>query len=143
MTQAYSKHDCKIELREVSLKATPTRLAVLGLLEKANKPVDVASIIDYLKGNNIQADPVTVFRIVNLFTEKGLTRQVHLNEGKFRYELFAKDDHHHLKCENCGTIEDVADCGVDTLIKEIQKQKKFKVKNHSLEFYGLCAHCQK
>lgn len=135
-------HNCKSELREAFLKATPTRLAVLSLLEKANKPVDVASIIDYLKQERIKTDPATVFRIVNLFTERGLTRQIHLNEGKFRYEPFVKEDHHHLICDICGSIEDISDCSIDMLEKEIRKKKKFLVKNHSLEFFGICRQCQ-
>ncbi len=136
-------HDCKTELREVSLKATPTRIAVLHLLERANKPVDVASIIDYLKQKGVRADPATVFRIVNLFTQKRLTRQIHLNEGKFRYEPFSKEDHHHLICNICGSIEDISDCSIDMLEKEIQKEKKFLVENHSLEFFGICRQCQR
>jgi len=136
-------HNCKIELRQADLKATPTRLAVLSLLEKTNRPVDVGSIIDYLKENSIKADPATVFRIVNLFTEKGLTRQIHLNEGKFRYEPSSKEDHHHLICNTCGSIEDISDCSIDVLVKEINKKKKFLVKNHSLEFFGVCKQCQR
>lgn len=135
-------HNCKSELREALLKVTPTRLAVLNLLEKANKPVDVAYIIDYLKQEKIKADPATVFRIVSLFTKRRLTRQIHLNEGKFRYEPFAKEDHHHLICDICGSIEDISDCSIDMLEKEIRKKKKFLVKNHSLEFFGICRQCQ-
>jgi Fe2+ or Zn2+ uptake regulation protein len=56
----------------------------------------------FLEKNNIKSDPATVFRIVNMFTEKGLTKQIQLNEGKFRYELSSKEDHHHLICEKCG-----------------------------------------
>lgn len=137
------KHDCKDELRTLSLKATPARLAVLRLLEQVGKPLDVAAIIAYLDEHNIRADPVTVFRIINVFTKLGLTRQVQLNEGKFRYELSSKADHHHFICENCGAIEDISDCGVDTLEEEIRQRKHFIVKNHSLEFFGVCKQCQR
>jgi Fur family transcriptional regulator, ferric uptake regulator len=135
------KHDCKIELRQADLKATPARLAVLSLLENADKPVDVATIIDYLKANAIKADPVTAFRIINLFTERGLTKQIHLNEGKFRYELTSRAGHHHLICENCRKIEDIQ-CSVDEIDREIKEKKQFIVKHHSLEFYGTCKNCQ-
>jgi len=135
-------HDCKEELRDMDLKATPARLAVLRLLEKIDKPVDVAGIIDYLRQQGIKADPATVFRIMNLFTDNGLAKQIQLNEGKFRYELGAKEDHHHLICENCGAIEDVSDCNIEALEKDIMKKKKFFIKHHSLEFFGVCNKCQ-
>src|SRR5258706_13391668 len=91
-----TNHDCKSELREADLKATPGSLAVLKLLEKAEKPVDVATIIYYLQQHDIKADPVTAFRIMNMFTQKGLAKQITFKEGKFRYELARREDHHHL-----------------------------------------------
>ncbi len=135
-------HDCKNELRKLELKATPARLAVLKLLEKADIPLDVATIIAHLKIREIDADPVTTFRIMNIFTEKGLTKKVHFQEGKFRYELSSNADHHHLVCESCGNIEDISDCNINQLEKDIESKKKFKVTSHTLEFFGICSNCQ-
>ncbi len=142
MTQANINHDCKEELRGVDLKATPARMAILEVLENSNKPVDVGTMISYLKKKSIEADQVTVFRTVNLFTERGLTKQIQLNEGKSRYELASQAEHHHLVCEKCGDIEDISDCNIDALEKEIEIKKKFKVSTHALEFFGLCQNCQ-
>lgn len=136
-------HNCRVELKDASLKATPARLAVLKLLEKANKPVDVTSIIDYLKQNDTKADPATIFRIINIFTDKGITQQIQFYEGKARYELSSKNDHHHLICARCGTIEDVSDCPIYRLRAKIKKKNKFLVKRHSLEFFGICKQCQR
>ncbi len=135
-------HNCKDELKEVNLKATSARLAVLKLLEKTDQPLDVATIIGYLNNHQIKADPVTAFRIINQFTDKGLTQKVQLKEGKFRYELSSKPDHHHLVCESCGRIEDMPECQVGLLEKDIFKNKQFKVSSHSLEFFGKCLSCQ-
>ncbi len=143
MVQARIKHDCKDELREAELKATPARVAILQLLEQTDKPIDVSSIIDYLKAHDMEADQATVFRIINAFTKKGLTKQLQFHEGKFRYELVSKGEHHHLICENCGSIEDISDCNISDLEKDIEKKKQFKVKSHALEFFGLCSNCQK
>jgi Fur family ferric uptake transcriptional regulator len=143
MVNAKIKHDCKTELNEADLRATPARLALMKLFETADQPVDVQTMIDFLEKNKMKTDPATVFRIVNMFTEKGLTKQIQFNEGKFRYELAAKDEHHHLICQSCGRIEDISDCNIDTLQKEIEKKKNFKVTSHSLEFFGTCSNCQK
>jgi Fe2+ or Zn2+ uptake regulation protein len=140
---ASSKHNCKNELNEVNLRATPARLQLMYLLETTDKPLDVQSMIDYLKEKNVRTDPATVFRIVNMFTEKGLTKQIQFQEGKFRYELASKADHHHLVCTRCGSIQDMSDCNIDVLENHIEKKKNFKVTSHSLEFFGICADCQK
>src|SRR5579862_2182086 len=139
---SFDTHDCSKELRGFNLKSTPARVAVLKFLEKTNHPVDVAMIIDFLRQQDIDSDPATIFRIINAFTEKGITRLIQFQEGKSRYELLAKGDHHHLICTNCGKIEDIEDKYMDKLEKEIEKTKGFSVKSHSLEFFGLCQTCQ-
>lgn len=143
MVQAKINHDCKEELNDVSLRATPARIALMHLFETTEKPVDVNTMIEYLEKSNIKADPATVFRIVNMFTQKGLTKQIQLQEGKFRYELAANADHHHLVCTQCGDIQDISDCKIGDLQRDIEQKKHFQVMSHALEFYGICAVCQK
>lgn len=135
-------HDCKEELREFDLRATPTRVAVMKFLEKTKKPVDVASVIDYLNVNGIKTDPATVFRMMNTLTQKGIIMSIQFHEGKTRYELSNKDDHHHLICDNCGKVEDIPDVIIPNLEKEIKIKRNFKVLRHSLEFFGLCSLCR-
>ena len=137
------QHDCKTELKEANLKVTPARLGVLRVLEKSAKPIDIASVTEYLDKKQIKADQATVFRIINTFTDKGLVVPVQFNEGKFRYEYGPNADHHHFICEQCGIIEDISDCHIDELEKEIRSKKKLLIKKHSLEFFGLCLDCQK
>lgn len=136
-------HNCSEELRDVDLKATPARIAVLQLLEETNTPLDVSTIIYNLKSKNLDVDPATAFRIVNMFTEKGIITPIQFNEGKLRYELSSKAAHHHLVCEQCGKIEDISDCNIRSLEKDIKKKKGFLVKHHSLEFFGVCLNCQR
>lgn len=136
-------HDCKDELREVDLRATPARVGVMNFLEKTEKPVDVSSVIDYLNANGVKTDPATVFRMMNTLTQKGIIMPIQFYEGKTRYELSNKDDHHHLICDNCGSISDIPDVIIPNLEKEIKEKRKFKVLRHSLEFFGLCPACQR
>lgn len=137
------QHDCKTELNDASLRATPARIALMNLFESSDKPLDVQTMIDYLDKNAIKADPATVFRIVNLFREKGLLHAIQLNEGKFRYELASKPHHHHFVCERCGAIQDISDFSIKTIEEEIQKKRHLKITSHSLEFFGICPDCQK
>ena len=137
------QHDCKQELRKLDLRATPARLAVMHFLERTSEPVDVNTILNYLNKQRIDTDPATVFRIVNILTQKGITTPIQFQEGKTRYELSSKEDHHHLICESCGKVEDVSDVVIPALEKEIKNKHKFLVKRHSLEFFGLCHACQR
>lgn len=139
----HQTHSCETELRDADLKVTPARLGVLAVLEEADKPLDASSVIDYLKKQNVKADKVTVFRILNALTHKGLVIPIQLGEGKFRYEHSAKVDHHHFVCEHCGSITDISDCNIDELQKELERKSGLLIKRHSLEFFGICAVCQK
>lgn len=136
------KHSCEDELREVELKVTPARIGILAALEETDEPVDVSSLLQYLKSHHIKADKATVFRIINFLTEKGISKQISFNEGKFRYELANKPEHHHLVCTNCGSVESFSDCAIPALEKDIKRKKKFLVKSHALEFFGVCKDCQ-
>ena len=51
---------------------------------------------------------------------------------------------HHLNCINCGKSELITEqeCIVDRHHHHHLAQEKFKVYYHTLEFYGLCEHCQ-
>jgi Fe2+ or Zn2+ uptake regulation protein len=136
-------HDCKEELKNADLKVTTARLGVLQLLESTETPVDAGEILHFLKKNKIKADKVTVFRMLNTFTEKGLTKQVQLNEHKLRFEYANAPEHHHFICESCGAIEDISDCNIELLEKYITAQKGLLIKRHSLEFFGQCTSCQR
>lgn len=136
-------HDCKKELHGAHLKATPARLGVLAALESSDKPLDIVTIVDYLRVHHVKADKVTVFRIINTLAEKRLIKPVQLNEGKLRYESGSLADHHHFMCEKCGDIQDVAGCEIEKLENTFAKNKGVLIKRHSLEFFGFCTKCRK
>lgn len=136
-----TRHDCREELRELSLRVTPARLGILELLEQSDAPIDVATVRQYLKHHHIDVDEVTVFRILSKFIEKGIAKPIQFNEGKLRYEYGEKPSHHHFVCDKCGSVTDIAGCILEPLEKKIERTKGVKVLRHSLEFFGKCQRC--
>lgn len=127
-------------IKTSGLKHTKGREKILQILQKEDAPVDVMHIGSHLKQEEIQLNESTLYRILESFYQKGIVDRFEFQEGKFRYELRGSD-HHHLICELCGAIEDFSDCSIKTLEKEIRKKKRFIVKRHSLEFFGICRAC--
>lgn len=123
-------------------RKTPARSAVTEFLYSCEFPVDVEQIVDFLRSKNMNTNKVTVYRTVDFLFQSGIIDRLEFGEGKFRYEV-KKEDHHHLVCNNCGKVEDVEDKYMNNLEKNIYRNKGFLVKNHSLEFFGLCQDCQK
>lgn len=142
MFNLIKNHDCRQELKGFEVKATPARLAVMKFLETSSQPVDVKTILDYLSKENINTDPATIFRMMNVFVDKDILKKIDFKEGKTRYELSNNGDHHHLICTSCGRVESIEDSYMSGFEKEINKKKKFLVKSHSLEFFGICLSCQ-
>lgn len=122
-------------------RKTPVRSAINDFLLTSKFPVDVEQIINFLRSKNMDTNKVTVYRTIDFLFQNGIIDRLEFGEGKFRYE-FKKGDHHHLICSNCGKVEDVEDKHMKNLEKKIYLNKGFMVKNHSLEFFGLCRDCQ-
>ena len=128
-------------IRENGLRVTPARAAVLHVLLNSSKPLDIGAINFQVAKLKVNADQATIYRIIENFIVKDLVSRIQFKQKKFYYEAKGKE-HHHAVCDKCGNIEDVSQCSVPRLEREIEKTKGFKVLSHSLEFYGLCASCQ-
>ena len=122
-------------------KKTPARIAITEFLSKANSPVDVSQVINFLRSKDLSTNKVTVYRIMEFLSKNRIVDRVEFGEGKFRYEI-TRNHHHHLICTNCGKIQDIEGDFLKNMEDEIRKAKKFEVRNHSLEFFGLCKNCQ-
>ena|ERR1035437_3535877 len=127
---------------QLNFKKTPARLAISEFLTGANTPVDAEQIIQYLRSQKLDTNKVTVYRTLDFLFKNQAIDRVEFGEGKYRYEL-KKNHHHHLICTNCGKVQDVEGNLVENLEKKIQEDKGFMIQGHSLEFFGLCANCQK
>lgn len=127
-------------LRQSKIRATPGRVAVMGVLEKADVPVDVAYIVKRVNTDSEGYDQATVYRAVEALVKEGVIKQVDFREGKYRYELEG-DHHHHLVCKNCGTVTPVYDKCLAMTDSQISQKYNFNVSEHHLEFFGLCSRC--
>ncbi len=122
-------------LQNQKTRKNETKKEIIDLLSKTKAPVDVNFIISKVKSHR-----ATIFRSLNKLVNTGDIKRLDFQEKKARYEL-AKDHHHHLICENCGKIEKISNCIVSNLEEKVNKEKKFLIKSHSLEFFGLCHKC--
>lgn len=123
---------------------TRTRKAVLALLESTKYPLSPSELYARLKKQSVAIDLVTVYRNLHALKTIGLVRQIKLHqEEQFRYEMKeGREHHHHIRCRNCGRIEDLLLCPLKKLTALIEQETRFVVGDHSLEFSGWCPKCQ-
>ncbi|MFH0772800.1 MAG: Fur family transcriptional regulator [bacterium] len=126
-------------IKEKGQRLTSQKREVLRVLHQ--KPQTVLEILNTVKSKKNTIDKATVYRILTSLVRLEVVREIHLGDRETRYELANCGHHHHLVCENCGDIEDIELCE-DALLKEARKHSSFKIKRHSLEFFGTCKKCQ-
>jgi len=124
----------------LGMKPTHARSEILAFLANAHRPTSANEIWAYIKNQSCETNKVTIYRTLDTFVEKGAVRRLAFQEGQFRYEI-NDDDHHHLICEVCGCTQDVSNCTMEAFVQRMLQEKDFIVKRHTLEFYGICAHC--
>ena len=91
----------------------------------------------------VKVNKTTVYRQLAGLKARGAVREVDFGDGKKRFEANNREHHHHLFCTKCKRVDEVRLSGEFAhLEKAIGRNKKFKIIDHSLEFFGLCANCR-
>ena len=125
--------------RNIGIKLTPQRIAILDFLE-GNKEHPAA---DEIYKAVIKKFPTmsfaTVYTTLSALKAKGRVLELTIDPGKKRYDP-QTGGHNHLICISCKRIIDVPSAySLD--VPENVKQG-FDVINTHVEFYGLCTKCK-
>lgn len=132
-------NDISQKLRQKGYRLTTQRQRVLAVL--TDHPQSVEEVLIALKNKGENPDKVTIYRTLDCFVDLGIVSKTQFKDKTAKYELLTEDSHHHhLVCDNCGSVEDIA-LNEATLLRKVSEQTNFQVKSHSLEFFGLCVNC--
>lgn len=137
----------KNNLKEKGYKLTPQRRAIVDIIiRNEGSHLTTEELYDLVKVECPEIGLATVYRTVQLLEELGVVSKLDLNDGCYRYELVHEDEnhhHHHLICSNCGKLIEVQGDLLEGLEHEIESKYDFRIKNHSVKFYGICSECSK
>ncbi len=135
----------KANLKEKGYKLTPQRRAIVDMIiNNEGKHLTVEEIYELVKNDCPEIGLATVYRTVQLLEEIGVVSKLNLNDGCSRYEIiheYENHQHHHLVCTNCEKVIEVEDDLLEVLEHKIEEKYNFKIKNHSVKFYGICSDC--
>lgn len=133
-------------LKENGYKLTNQRRVVLEALYKRDgEHLTAEEVHQVVKEVNPEIGLATVYRTLQLLSELGLIDKLNLDDGIVRYEIGdmeTKHRHHHLICEECGSILGVEDDMLDPLEEAFFEKYGFRVNDHVAKFYGICKECQ-
>src|SRR5712692_6405730 len=120
-------------------RVTPSRRAVIAAILQQENHFAVDDLLHRCRG----AGRATVFRTVRLLTEIGAVCRVLLEDGSLHYRVSERGrHHHHLVCTGCGKVQDLDECSVTDVVRELSQASGYEIERHWLELYGRCQACQ-
>jgi Fur family ferric uptake transcriptional regulator len=138
------------KIKGCGYRITIGREAIFEVLTNTKAHLSAEEI--YLKVNEKYSSIglTSVYRTLDLLANMGMLQKFDFGDGRARYEMLDNENnhHHHLVCTKCKRIIDYKDFIDDEveLLKKTEKglseKYKFEIKNHFLQFYGVCSDCK-
>jgi len=128
-------------LKSSGLKATIQRLGILEELQKSGH-CSIDDIYTTLKEKYPSISLATVYKNIQTLVEKRVIIEVPISGAKSKYEL-KKQDHIHLICQVCNSVEDES---VEVVTQEnlmlLAQKDSFILSRSQINLYGVCRNCQ-
>lgn len=135
-----SSGDPADRLREVSLRVTKQRTAVLHVLQR-HPHSDAAFVTGAVREEIGAVSTQAVYDVLAALGDAGLVRRIEPAGSPALFELRAGDNHHHVVCRACGAVADV-DCAVgEQPCLAPSATHRFVIDEAEVTFWGLCPSC--
>jgi Fur family transcriptional regulator, stress-responsive regulator len=125
------------------MRVTATRLAVYEELHGKGH-LDADALAARVAGRLGNVSRQTVYDALRTLTQLGLVRRVEpAGSSAALYETRVGDNHHHIVCRSCGSVQDVACVTGSAPCLDTEDTHGFVVDEAEVTFWGLCPACQK
>jgi Fur family ferric uptake transcriptional regulator len=132
------------ELKDVGLKTTLPRLRILSILEESKgQHYTAEDVYKELLDAGEEIAFATVYRVLTQFENAGLVLRHNFEGGRSVFELDDGQHHDHMVCAKCNTVTEFYDSEIEERQRIVADKYGFKLEDHALYMYGLCADCQK
>lgn len=137
--------DMAAVLAGVGLEPTAVRLAVLRVLASEDRAFPAADILAAVR-RSMSVNKVTLYRILDLYVEKGLANRHSCGDRAFRYclgPLFSGRPHGHAYCVRCGRMECLPDSEGLVDVAALGRRLGMDVVGVEVRIDGVCAACRR
>ncbi|MEE8395235.1 MAG: Fur family transcriptional regulator [bacterium] len=126
--------------RSTGLKVTPQRVAIFNMVVSTDSHPTPEDVYSEIRRSTPSISLATVYKILDLFREKGFIYKVSTPGQVTRYDGRVAS-HHHAICNACGKIQDVFADSVSALPVSPPGKADFQVTDYEIQFRGLCGDC--
>ncbi len=125
------------------LRPTPVRLAVLEVLGAASRALRPREILTALRARRT-VNKVTVYRILEEFTRRGLLRRLALEGRGSHFELACEHHppHPHFQCRTCREVQCLEPAPLKRMWTELQGPLGNQAEQIDIRVQGLCHKCR-
>jgi Fur family transcriptional regulator, ferric uptake regulator len=90
-----------------------------------------------------KVNQASVYRNIKRLVEESVLVAVDHTPAGERYELSEayRGHHEHLICRDCGQVEDLEECLLGDVSRQVLKRSGFRIDRHELRFFGQCQSC--
>jgi Fur family transcriptional regulator, ferric uptake regulator len=127
-------------LRRAGLRATRQRLTVLEALRARPDAVTAQDLHMELRQAGDPIGLTTVYRTLTALADAGFL-DTFTREAEQAFRLCGGLHHHHLVCEVCNRVDEIAADEVERWVREVAKRRGFSVTGHRADIFGVCADC--
>jgi len=131
----------RTELSARPYRITKQRVAIVEELASSPRYVTAKQLHDRLVRRRSGIGLATVYRTLETLRRVGAASAQPQPHGETAYLFCPPEHHHHAVCTNCGKVEDVPCRSVKRIARDLTSVLRFTLKQHRLEFFGLCARC--
>ena len=131
------------KLSERGYRLTPQRMMVLSAIENSANHISAEEIYAQVIAKYPHVNISTVYRTLDLLKRLGMVTETDLGGGRVRYHPADKGHHHHLVCQECGTVIDLDEPVLRPLRDTLRQEYKFDADLRHLAIFGRCANCKK
>jgi Fur family ferric uptake transcriptional regulator len=134
--------DLGLILRDNGYRLTSPRWLVWSVLGSANGHLTAEEIAALVNAADPTVNISSIYRSLTLFEDLDLVRESHLGiDDSARWEIAHPDDHFHMVCRKCGTVDHHEGELVDQIRTHLGNHHGFDADNVDLVVTGVCATC--
>lgn len=125
-----------------SPRPTRQRIAVTGVLDRAQDFHSAQEIHDLLRSSGENVGLSTVYRTLTAMADAGQVDVLRTETGESLYRSCSTAHHHHLVCRECGATVEVEGPAVESWTQKVAAAHGYAEVSHTLEIFGVCSACR-
>ena len=141
-TQRWADHARQV-LAQAKHHTGAAREAVVELLDSQTCALSAIEIEDALRAGDRPVGRASIYRILDELERLHLIQRLQVGQAMARYEPVRSGDghHHHLVCDNCGTVMPFKDPDLENAIRKLSSRVPMRVEEHEIVLHGACEDC--